>query len=70
MGGSLQGGQQVLASFHGNLKFNLKVGAEELETLNELVKERSGFKHQTAQFRDCTICRSLPAISFAKTLVK
>jgi hypothetical protein len=46
MGGSLQGGQQVLASFHGNLKFNLKVGAEELETLNELVKERSGFKHQ------------------------
>ena len=46
MGGSLQGGQQVLASFHGKLKFNLKVDAEELETLRELDKERSNFKHQ------------------------
>jgi hypothetical protein len=46
MGGALQGGQQVLASFHGKLKFSLRVGAEELETLKELIRERSGFKHQ------------------------
>jgi hypothetical protein len=44
MGANLEG-QRVLARSEGRLRFTLKINAEELNTLRQIVNERASFKY-------------------------